>query len=134
MRKLERFPAWFLKFFLGALTATVGTFLLLAYLLRIPAAGLVRPWLVCLAVFSAWGSLMYFALWHRVRTGGDTRLVFAMATLIGVTGCWLVAYWACRLGLISRSDYHGLCVTALIAGPVIMLLAYFVERKWLPLP
>lgn len=130
MRQLERFPTWFSKFFLGALGVTIAVFFLLGHLLTIPLDRLIRAWLVCLAAFAVWGTLMYFALWYRIKSGGDTRLVFAAAALIGVSGSCLAYYWGFRLGLVSGGTCRGLCVTITIALPPITTLLYYLERKW----
>jgi hypothetical protein len=134
MRQLEKFSSWYSKFALAWLVAgPVIVFVAGRLILGVPLINLVLPWLVFSGFGVTFGPLMYFSLRYRLRSGGDTRYVFAIATAAAIAGSCLLYYYAWDFGLISRHSLRGLCITAVVAIPPIGLLAYYVERKLFPI-
>ena len=135
VRQLEKFSTWLLKALIGAFAGGGAFLFLFAHLAAgVPLRRLLGPWLVYSGVAVACGPFIYLSLRHRATRGGDTRPLFAAVAVTLVLCSCILFYYASQLGIISPRDMRGLCVTAVVAVPVVTVLVYHLERRYFPLP
>jgi hypothetical protein len=134
MRQPGKFSAWYFKFLVGVIAAAGLVVFVLGHMVAAVRLNLLlTPWMAYSGLGAACGPLMYFSLRYNAQSKGDTRYVFATIGLVGTVGSCLLFHYASQFGLISHADLHGLCITAIVAIPLLILLTYYLEGKRSPI-